>query len=435
VTRPVVLTGTVVTGDGRTVLEPGFVVLEEGRVAAVGEGSGPASGRVDLGRSIVSPGLVNVHAHGLTLGPIHATGSPALAPERVRAFKDRHLQGGTTTALSVDGFPTWEEYRALADEHPLRVLKCTAHTPANRRAAELADGTGLGDAHRSATVAELLRAGAKVIGEIGAGGTLGGGMQDYQYVPDAIERACGVRVDRRHARAIKEAVLGRSIDPANLDRGALGTALREAGLEALLAPEDAVRVVTECVMPSMAEAFEGMREAAALAERHDVPFMVHHAAASAEVVLEVASERLVAAHCNHPSFTADEAVHYARALRERGATLELSGLDLFAKGLDEADARPFRALVREGLVDLIGTDYAGGAHDPVSTPLFAMVREGLLSLPAALATATGTVAARLPTLTDAGLLEVGRPADVAVFSPQFDAVVAVYVGGQRVHGG
>lgn len=429
-----VISGTIVTGDGTTVLEPGHVVIEDGVIAALGSGVGPADDRVDLGRAIVSPGLVNAHAHGLTLGPIHATGSPALTPEQVHAFKERHLRGGTTTVLSVDGLPTWDEYLALANDHPLTVVKCTAHTPANLRAAELADGTGLAARHRKATVADLLASGARVIGEIGAGGTLGGGMQDYQYLPDAIERACGVRVDKHHARAIKEAVLGRSIDPANLDADALERAITAAGLMGTLNPDAAVAVVTECVMPSMAEAFEGMREAAAAAERHGVPFMVHHAAASAEVVLEVASERLIAAHCNHPSFTAAEAVHYARALRERGAVLELSGLDLFSKGADEPDAAPFRALVRAGLVDLIGTDYAGGGYDPVSVPLFALVAEGLMSLPAAIATATGNVARSLPTVTNAGLLEVGRPADLAVFTPAFDGVQAVYVHGERVHG-
>jgi imidazolonepropionase-like amidohydrolase len=426
------LAGTIVTGDGRTVLEGGHVVLEDGTVAAVGEGPGPADGRSDWGRAVIAPGLVNVHAHGLTLGPIHATGSPALSRDQVREFKDRHLRGGTTTVLSVDGFPTADERRALAGDHPLKVRTSTAHTPSNRRAAELADGSGLGDAHRRATAAELLAAGAVVIGEIGAGGTLGGGMQDYLYIPDALEQATGVRVGRAHARAIKEAVLGRSIDPSNLDRDALARALDAAGLGGLDA-ERAVTIVTECVMPSMAHAFEGMREAASLADEHGVPFLVHHAAASAEVVVEVASERLVAAHVNHPSFTPDEAVGYARELRARGAILELSGLDLFSGPPDLPDAAPFRALVRTGLVDLIGTDYAGGAYDPVSVPLFALVREGLMTLPEAIHRASGAVAAALPTVTDAGLLEAGRPADVTVFDEGFTRVEAVYIDGALAH--
>jgi len=430
----VTFSGVVVSGDGHSLLDPGYVVVEGGRIAEVGAGSGPAQGRVDLGRAIIAPGLVNVHAHGLTLGPIHATGSPALSPERIHAFKDRHLRGGTTTALCVDGFPTWQEFSALADTHPLQVVKCTAHTPANARAAALADGSGLSDVHRTSHVAELLNQGAAIIGEIGAGGTLGGGMQDYQYVPDAIERACGRRPSSQQARAIKEAVLGRRIDPAALDAPALAAALETAGLSDVLSLARAAEVVRECVMPSMAEAFAGIREAATAAREHDVPFMVHHAAASAEVVLEVADERLIAAHCNHPSFTPDEAVSYARALRERGAILELSGLNLFGANGSTSDAVPFRALVAAGLVDLIGTDYAGGDFDPVSVPLFAMVAEGLLDLPAAIACASGNVAKRLPGITDAGLLEAGRRADLCVFSARFDAVLGVYREGVRVYG-
>lgn len=426
------LVGTVVVGDGRTVLEPGFVVIEDGRIAAVGEGVGPADGRVELGRRIVAPGLVNLHAHGLTLGPIHATGSPSLSAEQVRAFKDRHLRGGTTTAMSVDGFPLWEESQALADTHPLTVIKCTAHSPANVRAAEQADGAGLTGAHKTATMAQLLAQGARCIGEIGAGGTLGGGMQDYAYIPAAVLERTGVTIDAGMARALKEAVLGRAIDTAQLDRAALRAALDRAGLAGALGEDEAIDTITACVMPSMEHAYEGMREAARASAETGAPFIVHHAAASADVVLEVANERTIAGHCNHPSFLPEEAVRYARELRHRGATLELSGLDLFSKPVDLPDAAPFRALVRSGLVDVVGTDYAGGQYDPVSVPLFAIHREGLLDLAATLALATGNVARRFPELTGAGLLEVGRPADVTVFDERFEAVLSVDKDGERV---
>ncbi len=429
------LVGTVVIGDGRTVFESGHVVLEDGRVAAVGSGPGPAEGREDLGRAIVAPGLVNLHAHGLTLGPIHATGSPSLTADEVTAFKERHLRGGTTTAMSVDGFPLWAESQSLAGSHALEVIKCTAHSPANVRAAELADGAGLSDAHKRATMAELLAQGARCIGEIGAGGTLGGGMQDYAYIPAAVSAAAGVAIDSVQARALKEAVLGRTIDPANLDRAALVRAMADAALSGVLTEDAVVDLITACVMPSMAHAYEGMREARRASDATGAPFIVHHAAASADVVVEVANERTIAGHCNHPSFLPEEAVRFARELRRLGATLELSGLDLMSKRVDLPDAAPFRALVRAGLVDVVGTDYAGSKYDPVSVPLFAIVREGLMGLPAALALATGNVARRFPELTGAGLLEPGRPADVAVFAPGFDAVQAVYKAGVRVVGG
>ncbi|MGQ0571770.1 MAG: amidohydrolase family protein, partial [Armatimonadota bacterium] len=161
-------------------------------------------------------------------------------------------------------------------------------------------------------------------------------------------------------------------------------------------------------------------------------FIVHHAAASAEVVLEIANERMVAGHANHPSFTVEESIHYARALRDREALLEISGLNLFTRTNGTNDADPFLALVRERLVDFVGTDYAAGHYDPVSVPLSAIVRRGLITVPQAVALTTGNVARLLPQVTDAGLLEAGRPADIAVFSPSLDAVRAVYVDGRRI---
>ncbi|MGH2403827.1 MAG: amidohydrolase family protein, partial [bacterium] len=427
-----VLTGTVVTGDGSTVYEPGFVVIEDGRIARVGSGPAPLGATADYHDAVIAPGLINIHVHCVTLGPAHATGSKSPTDAEVGAFKDRHLRGGTTSVLSVDGFPLWSEYLALADRHPLKVKKCTAHTPANVRAAEMADGAGLTDAHRKATVDELVAQGAAVIGEVGAGGTLGGGMQEYLYIPKAIKERSGLGIDAFQARALKEAVLGRTIDPANLDRSALRKAMQAAGLTGLMSEDAVIETVQQCVMPSMAHALDGLREAAAAAERLGRPVIVHHAAASADVVLEIASERMIAGHANHPSFTEEESVRYARALRTRGAVLEISGLDLFTRTKGKDDVANFLALVRARLVDLVGTDYASGNYDPVLVPLAGIVRERLMTVPEALALSTGNVARALPRVFDAGLLEAGRPADIAVFSPALDGVRAVYVDGRRV---
>jgi hypothetical protein len=43
------------------------------------------------------------------------------------------------------------------------------------------------------------------------------------------------------------------------------------------------------------------------------------------------------------------------------------------------------------------------------------------------------VARRLPSFTDAGLLEPGRPADVAVFAPDLSVARAVYIDGRRAY--
>jgi len=429
-----ILAGTVVTGDGATVHAPGYVAIEGGRIAAVLPGSPPGRPTRDYRDWVIAPGLINIHVHCVTLGPAHATGSVSPNEDQVHAFKERHLRGGTTTVMSVDGFPLWAEFLALRDRHPLKVIRGATHTPANLRAAELADGAGLTDAHRKATVDELVAQGAWCVGEVGAGGTLGGGMQDNIYIPAAVKERSGVQIDPFQARALKEAVLGRTIDPSNLDRAALHRAMDEAKVAGRMTEDAVIETVTQCVMPSMAQAYEGLREAAAASARLGRPFMVHHAAASAEVVLEIASDQMIAGHVNHPSFTVEESLRYARALRARGALLEISGLDLFTRTKGQRDADNFLALVRERQVDVVGTDYAAGNYDPVSVPLAAIVRRGLMPVAEALALSTGNVARRLPSFTDAGLLEPGRPADLAVFSPDLSQVRDVYIDGRRVAG-
>jgi imidazolonepropionase-like amidohydrolase len=259
-------------------------------------------------------------------------------------------------------------------------------------------------------------------------------MQDNIYIPNAVKARSGVQIDPFQARALKEAVLGRTINPADLDRAALQRAMESASLVGRLSEDAVIDLVQQCVMPSMQQAYEGLREAAAASARLRRPFMVHHAAASAEVVLEVAGGRMIAGHCNHPSFTVEESIHYARALRARGALLEISGLDLFTRTKGKGDVANFLALVRERLVDVVGTDYAAGNYDPVSVPIAAIVRDGLVSIPEAVALVTGNVVRRLPGVFQGGLLEVGRPADLAVFSPDLSQTRAVYIDGRRVLG-
>ena len=60
------LTGAhvVTMDDAGTEHRDGWVLVEEGRVSAVGDGAPPAAGeRVDLGGAVVTPGLVNTHHH------------------------------------------------------------------------------------------------------------------------------------------------------------------------------------------------------------------------------------------------------------------------------------------------------------------------------------------------------------------------------------
>ena len=85
----VTLRGRVITGVGREVIEKGHVTLEDGMIAAVGEGAGRAGdGRamVETGGTILA-GLINSHAH-LAWDGIHDLAAQSLgdAPE-ISAYK------------------------------------------------------------------------------------------------------------------------------------------------------------------------------------------------------------------------------------------------------------------------------------------------------------------------------------------------------------
>ena len=60
-----------VQDDAGTELDPGWLLVDAGRIKAVGSGEPPeADERVDLHRAVVTPGLINTHHH-LYLSLIH----------------------------------------------------------------------------------------------------------------------------------------------------------------------------------------------------------------------------------------------------------------------------------------------------------------------------------------------------------------------------
>jgi imidazolonepropionase-like amidohydrolase len=439
--RLVLANATVVTGDGATVLDKASVVVEGDCITDVSEGFtpvsafGPGDRVINAEGYLVIPGVINHHAHRTTVGPASAYGAPPPPREQVIANVNRHMLQGTTTILNVDGFVAMEDVEAINSVHPVNLKTGTVHFPSSFQTADLADGSGLTPKHRALRAEDQVAAGAVAIGECGAGGTLGGGSQDWLYIPKVIKEETGVEIEPRQARALKHAALGRYIDRAAFDPQKMASALEAARLTGVLTAERARHLIEGSVLPSFDIGLTNLRDATLMAKKLGVPVVLHNAAASKRMILDCAREYpIIAAHSNHDSFEIAEAVEHAKALKALGATVDVSSFDAFvARRLVDSPAHLF-AMLQEGLVDTITTDYAGGHHDAILLALEKAIEAGVISLPGAIALATYNVTKAIPRLApDRGLIAPGKVADLVMTDrAHMSQVHSVFIWGQPV---
>jgi len=433
--------GALITGDGTTLLERGAVRIRATRIVDVAAGQyAPEEGETVLNTEgcTILPGIINAHAHGCVRGPSMPSGSMPFTPSDVIYQRNRHLLSGTTTLVNVCGLAMADEVEAAGSTHPLDIQIATAHTPSNIAAALAVDGKGLSSRHRNATVDELVAAGCKVLGEAGGGQTLGGGAQDYRFVPAAVRQATGAVITPATARALKEAVLGRFLDGTGaLEDDALGALLDQHGLGRQLSVSALRDLIHDSVMRPVALSFAGLEEIAAASARLGLPAIFHNAAPTAKTLLSLArrypAARMIAGHSNHPSFLPEEAVESAKAMRASGITIDVSTLDMVQTRWRNRPEN-LDALIEARLVDTISTDFAGGDWDSIPAALHRMIALKQLAPPEAVALATGKVAGVFPELAgDRGVLAKGRRADVIVVeSHNFSRVRHVIIAGSPV---
>ena len=182
---------------------------------------------------------------------------------------------------------------------------------------------------------------------------------------------------------------------------------------------------------------QAMEEAVDAARTREAPLVLHHTPGSYDVVLEAAKalgDRVIAGHSNFQTDDPDEAAERARSLREHGAWIDIMSGDAFsAQRFHPTPAVTFR-LLRDGLVDLVSTDYAGGFWDPMLYMLERAHEAGVVSLPDAVRMVTSAPAAAIPKLAPLrGRVEPGLVADLVVTEPgRLSAVRAVLVSGRIV---
>jgi len=404
--RTDIFNGSVVTGDGETILENASVVIKDCVIAELPSAryvpyNAYADKIINAKGGLIIPGVINIHAHGISFGPFLPYAWKGLSRERILANLDNHLLQGTTTILNNDGFALPCEVDAINKIHPVNVKTGTLHTPKSFRAAELVAGDGLEEWHKRFTAEEAVAAGAVALAEVGAPGTWHGTHEKGKKL--------GRVISANHALALNRAVLaGNEVK--------IRKVLAEAGLEKVTIDEAKKLVQETSIMPVEA-CCDAIKEGVSYMKRLDLPILVHAEPATKEAIIQVAEEagpRLIALHVNH-GFGIDESVALAKKLKSLGAHVDIITADSFGARQLESSLEGTFALLREGLADVITTDFCGGYHDPILLVLQKAVEEGVLTLPRAIQLATSAPAKIVPLVApNRGLIEPGRVADICI---------------------
>jgi imidazolonepropionase-like amidohydrolase len=420
-----IVNGSIVTGDGESFLENTSLIIKDGFIDDLPSVryipyNAYADRVIDAKGGLIIPGVINIHAHGISFGPFFPYAWKRLSKERVLNYLDTHLLQGTTTMLNNDGIALPSEVEAVNKIHPVNIRMCTLHTPKNIRAAEVISGDGIEDRHRRFTAEEAVALGAVALGEVGAPGT------SYGTYEKGIK--IGKVISAQHALALDKAVLAG-------DEHAIGSALVEAGLEEMTL-DQAKKLVEETSVIPVQACCDAIRESVTYVRKLGIPVLAHSEPGMKDALLEVAKElgpQLIATHVNH-SFTPDESVSFAKELKGLGATIEIITADSFGAKQVEASPEGTFALLKEGLVDVITTDFSGGYHDPILFVLQKAIEKEFITLSRAVQLATSAPARIIPGVApNRGLVEPGKVADLCIVDgDDLSTVRYVIIGGRIV---
>lgn len=429
--RTLIFNANIITGDGKTILEDHSLIVGGELIEGIIGVPYPRYVKPDLAinarNGFVIPGIINHHAHNVTLGPAgNVIGTIPYSKPRVLQNLHKHLLDGTTTIVNVDGIATQEEVAEARSLTPMLIQAMSTHTPLYLENAKRLNLGGMRKKHWL-KVEDRIKQGAVGIGEVGGAQE---DMPPYRRINIAwvVEEKTGVKISPGEFVALSGLLLAK---PPN--EQAASDLMAKMGISpAMEALKELVARNPELIRYSR----EACREAATIAARLGVPLIMHNTPTTKSQVCDFAKDLkdlLIAAHSNL-TYKPQEAIETARAVKKAGGWVDIVGGDFFGPRLFFRNHATTLALLAEGLVDMMSTDYMGGHWDPILRVLEYAMLQNMIDLPQAIAMATGNVTKAIPNVApNRGQIAEGKIADLVILSPKsISEVRTVIIGGKVV---
>ncbi len=430
--RTIIVNGNVIPGDGERILKDSSLVIENGMILDVLHHPflpyDTSDEVIDANGGLIIPGIINHHSHGGTAGPFNVFGEKPLPIRRVLYNLTRHMLNGTTTIVNACGWPTIEEIEIMNKMHPINLRGSTLHDPTHLKHAQFVDGRGIKDWHKSMTVEKMIERGAVAIGEIGA--------PCVAHGTPHIKEELGIEVTVSQIQSLKEAALGHGVDPSAFNEEKVKDALKKSGLDRLLDPQKVKDLMRRHVLKPYEMTCACVEELSKYSARYNIPVLFHNTMDTRELLLGQAPKlgiHLIALHTNY-TYSPSEAVTCARELKKHGAWVDIFTGDAYGAQMFHQTPEVTLTLFKEGLVDLISTDYIAGYWDPIPLIAEKAVEANLISLPQVIQMMSKRVVDAIPRIgSERGTLAPGKVADVVITHPKrISEVKTVMIGGRKV---
>ncbi|MFC1912023.1 hypothetical protein ACFLXG_02555 [Chloroflexota bacterium] len=423
--RILIFNANIITGDGETILENHSLAIEGELIDGIINVPYPnydiADRVLDAKGDFIIPGIINHHAHSVATGPTSAGEAELPLPKsRVQWELNQHLSEGSTTIVNLDGFATMDEVLETRALTTMLVQTMSTHTPLHLEYAKRLNRGGLKEKHWI-TAEDMIKQGALGIGEVG-------GLLDISYIPVEVQNKTGIYISLEEAIALWEAITAEPPDEKTASDLMMkrGISLAIEGVKELL-DQSGQRVKL---------AVEACDEAARVAGKLGVPLAMHNNPSTKTQILDYVKDLkglLIACHSNY-IYKPQEAIEVSRVVKKSGGWVDVHTGDFFRARQFFRNHATTLALLDEGLVDLISTDYIGGYWDPILRVLEYAVVQNVIDMPQAIALATGNVTKVIPQIApNRGQIVEGKIADLVVLNQKrFSEVRTVLIGGKVV---